>query len=183
MKKIFLALAAFAVLCGCRGAGKDEDAAQSAYKFNLSVGSPAVDFLFKDMDGKPFRLSGNKGKVVLLYFWRMKCEECRLELRAIDALQKKYGGQGLVAVAVGADSMHSAPLYEVHQFFGTEKFSFIKMRDEDGFVAEAYSVMRAPEVFVIDRDGMIALVQKGAADWNGPEMIGAIEKLLSGGTR
>jgi len=179
MKKLLTALLAFALLSGC--GAKDEDRAKSAYTVDLSAGGEAVDFLFKDMEGKPFRLSEKKGKVVLLYFWRMKCEECKIELRAIDALQRKYGGKGIVAVAVGADSMHSAPLFEVHRFFGKEGFSFVKLRDEDGFVAEAYNVMRAPEAYVIGRDGHIALVQKGTADWTGPEITAALEKILSGG--
>ena len=182
MKKIFLALLAFAFLSGCN-AKNDEDRTKSSYAVDLSAGSPAVDFLYRDMNNKPFRLSENKGKVVLLYFWRMKCAECKVELRAIDALQKKYKEKGLIAVAVGADSMHSAQLYEVRQFFDKEGFSFIKIRDEDGFVAEAYSVIRAPEVFVIDRNGIIALVQKGPADWGAAELTGAIEKLLSGGVK
>ncbi|OGP12880.1 MAG: hypothetical protein A2052_07690 [Deltaproteobacteria bacterium GWA2_54_12] len=182
MKKILTALLAAVIFAGC-SSGKDASETNSKYVTDLSAGSPAVDFLFRDMDNKPFRLSENKGKVVLLYFWRMKCDQCKVELRAIDALQKKYKEKGLIAVAVGADSMHSASLYEVHQFFDKEGFSFIKMRDEDGFVAEAYSVMRAPEVFVIGRDGTIAIVQKGHADWGGPELTGAIEKLLSGGSK
>lgn len=182
MKKIFLALVAAVIFFGCSD-GKDNSGTNSRYVTDLTAGSQSVDFLFKDMEGKPFRLSENKGKVVLLYFWRMKCEECKTELRAIDALQKKYKEKGLIVVAVGADSMHSAPLYEVHQFFDKEKFSFMKMRDEDGFVAEAYNVMRAPEVYVIDRDGTIAIVQKGVADWGGPELTGAMEKILSGGAQ
>lgn len=183
MKKILMALLAFAVLYGCNSGGQNENRTKSAYEVDLSAGSPAVDFLFRDMTDKPFRLSENKGKVVLLYFWRMKCEECKTELRAIDALQKKYKEKGLVVVTIGADSMHSASLYEVRQFFDKEGFSFVKLRDEDGFVAEAYSVMRAPEAYVIDRDGIIALVQKGVADWGSPELTGAIEKLLSGGEK
>lgn len=181
MRKLMAALIAFALLSGCDA--RKEDASRSAYKVDLGKGSPSVDFLFKDMDGKPFRLSENRGKAVLLYFWRMKCEECKEELRALDALQKKYGARGLVAVAIGADSMHSAPLYEVHKFFDKEAFSFVKLRDEDGFVAEAYSVMRAPEAYLIGRDGRIALVQKGKTDWLGPEMTAAIEKILSGEAR
>lgn len=183
MKKILMALLAFAVLYGCNSGGQNEDRTKSAYEIDLNAGSPAVDFLFRDMAGKPFRLSENKGKVVLLYFWRMKCEQCKNELRAIDALQKKYKDKGLVVVAVGADSMHSAPLHEVRQFFDKEGFSFVKLRDADGFVAEAYSVMRAPEVYVIDRDGAIAIIQKGVADWGGTELTNAVEKLLSGGVK
>lgn len=177
MKKIFMAVLALLFIAGC-GKGAENSTAKSKYVADLKPGSPAVDFLYRDMDNKPFRLSEHKGKVVLLYFWRMKCEQCQGELRAIDALRKKYETRGLVVVAIGADSMHSASLYEVNKFFEKEGFGFVKIRDEDGFVAEAYSIMRAPEVYVIGKDGSIAHVQKGHADWNGPEMSAMMEKLL-----
>lgn len=182
MKKIFLALLAAVILAGCSG-GKDSGETKSKYVTDLSAGSPAVDFLYRDMENKPFRLSENKGKVVVLYFWRMKCEECKAELRAMDSLRKKFADKGLVVVAVGADSMHSGSLYDVNKFFEKENFGFIKIRDEDGFVSEAYQIMRAPEVYVIGRDGNIAHVQKGAADWGGPEMSAMFEKLLAGGVK
>lgn len=177
MKKLFLALLAIVVLAGCSN-GKDTGETKSKYIMDLKEGSPAVDFLYRDMDNRPFRLSESKGKVVLLYFWRMKCVECQDELRTLDALHEKYADKGLVVVAIGADSMHSASLYEVNKFFEKEGFSFVKIRDEDGFVAEAYSIMRAPEVYIIGRDGSIAHVHKGLADWSGPEKIAILEKLL-----
>jgi len=36
---------------------------------HLAVGKPAADIDGKDQDGKPFKLSDYRGKVVLLYFW------------------------------------------------------------------------------------------------------------------
>ena len=176
MKKIFLLIFAIIFLAGCKDQGSVKE---SKFIVNLEAGAPSVDFLYRDMDQKPFRLSEHKGKVVLLYFWRMKCTECQTELKAIDALHKKYGDRGFVAVSVGADSMHSAPLYKVVEFFDREGFSFVKIRDEDGFVAEAYQVMRAPEAYLIDKDGMIALVQKGYTDWGATEKTELIEKLLA----
>lgn len=151
----------------------------SLYEPRLVQGSPAVDFLHKEMGGNPFRLSEEKGKVVVLYFWRMKCEECKEELKSLDGLQRKYRERGLLVAAIGADSMHSAPVFKVREFLDKEKFSFTNIRDEDGFVAEAYRVMRAPEAYIIGRDGNIALVVKGLSDWTGVERTALLEKLLS----
>jgi len=35
-----------------------------------AMGKPAPDFTLNDQDGKPFNLSGQRGKWVLLYFYR-----------------------------------------------------------------------------------------------------------------
>lgn len=176
MKKIFLLIFAVIFIAGCRDTGGKNE---SRFVADLREGGPSVDFLYRDMDNRPFRLSEHKGKVVLLYFWRMKCTECQAELKAIDALHKKYNDKGFIAVSVGADSMHSAPLNKVHEFYDKEGFTFVKIRDEDGFVAEAYQVMRAPEAYIMDKNGTIALIQKGATDWAAPEKAEFIEKLLS----
>ncbi|HBG45518.1 MAG TPA: hypothetical protein DDW94_00850 [Deltaproteobacteria bacterium] len=175
-KTLFTMLAICLLAAGCGESAKKDE---SRYVVNLTAGSPSVDFLYRDMAGKPFRLSEQKGKVVLLYFWRMKCEACKEELKAIEALYRKFRDRGLVVVAVGADSMHSASLYDVSRFMEKEGFTFIKIRDEDGFVAEAYQVMRAPEAYLIDRDGRIAMAQKGSADWAGQVSV-LIDGLLSG---
>ena len=37
---------------------------------NLSVGKTAPDIEGEDQDGKRFKLSDYRGKVVLLYFWQ-----------------------------------------------------------------------------------------------------------------
>ena len=176
MKKIFLFIAALLFLAGCKDTGSNNE---SKFAVNIEAGGPSVDFLYRDMDNKPFRLSEYKGKVVLLYFWRMKCTDCQNELKAIDALHRKYRDRGFLAVSIGADSMHSARLNKVVEFFDREGFTFVKIRDEDGFVAEAYQVMRAPEAYLIDKEGKIAHVQKGTADWAAPDKAELIEKLLS----
>ncbi|MBE7413900.1 MAG: TlpA family protein disulfide reductase [Deltaproteobacteria bacterium] len=177
MKTILLLvlLAFFATACGERP-GKEGG---SPYEPRLAQGSPAIDFLHKDMDGAQFRLSEEKGRVVILYFWRMKCSECREELKSLDWLRRKYRERGLIVAAIGADSMHSAPLFKVREFLDKEGLRFVNIRDEDGFVAEAYRVMRAPEAYIIGKDGRIALVVKGPSDWTGPETSAFLDKLLS----
>ncbi|MBI5888384.1 MAG: TlpA family protein disulfide reductase [Deltaproteobacteria bacterium] len=183
--KGFILLAAFAVAgCGDKGhdAPKGVEPLQAVFPKVLAAGNPAVDFQSKEMDGTPVRLSAFRGKAVILFFWRMNCPECKASMPSLDALGKKFKGlnplRGLVIIALNEDSMHSAAVEEVQAFLQNGKFSFKNIREEDGYVAEAYSVFKAPQAFVIGRDGVIAAVKEGRTDWMSAENVGMMELLL-----
>lgn len=175
MKKILIMILLAFVFAGCNK-GKDEKA--SPYRQDLKPGSPSVDFLYKDMDEKPFRLSEEKGKVVVLYFWRMKCAECKIEMQSLESLYMRYKDRGIKVVAVGADTMHSAPIEDVREFLSKSGITFTNLRDDQGFVSEAYNVLKAPQTFVIDKNGTIAAVMTTNTDWMSDESIKLFESLF-----
>lgn len=174
MRRILLIILAITLL-SCSNEGKKEEV---SYIPVNKVGSPATDFLYKDMDGKPFRLSEKKGQAVILYFWRMKCVDCKEDMKTLEALNAKYREKGLLVVAVGADTMHSADVNLVREFLKNSGFNFLNIRDEDGFVSEAYDVLKAPQAFVIDKNGKLAHIQSGRVDWTSPEMIKLVESII-----
>lgn len=63
---------------------------------------PAADFQLRTLEGKPFRLSDYRGKVVLINFWTTWCSACVGEMPALVALQKKHGDK-LVILGVSLD--------------------------------------------------------------------------------
>lgn len=63
---------------------------------------PAADFQLHTLEGKPVRLSGFRGKVVLMNFWTTWCTACVGEMPALVALQKKHGDK-LVIIGVSLD--------------------------------------------------------------------------------
>ena len=63
---------------------------------------PAADFQLRTLDGKRLRLSDYRGKIVLINFWTTWCTACVGEMPALEALQKKHGGQ-LAILGVSLD--------------------------------------------------------------------------------
>lgn len=182
MKKFFLFAVIILAIAACSDEGARDKKAAS-FQRNLKAGGAAVDFFYKDMDGRPFRLSEQKGKVVILYFWRMKCAECKTEMISLDALHRKFKDKGLVVVAVGADTMHSSPIADVREFLKEKGFTFVNLRDSEGYVAEAYSIIFIPHTFVIDKDGVVADVKNVKTDWTSAESVRLMENLLAAGKK
>lgn len=175
MRRLILIILAAFMLAAC---SKDGEKQEVEFIPEHRVGAPATDFQYSDMDGKPFRLSEKKGRVVVLYFWRMKCADCKEDMLSLEGLNRKYRDKGLTVVAVGADTMHSAPIGEVREFLAKSAFTFQNIRDDNGYVSEAYDVLKAPKAFVIDKNGNLALIKEGRVDWMGPDITGLVESLL-----
>ncbi|HJW11439.1 MAG TPA: redoxin domain-containing protein, partial [Albitalea sp.] len=75
----------------------------SAELLKPTIRKPATDFSLPGRDGKAVKLSGLKGKVVLLDFWATWCAGCKVEIPWFIEFDKAYRAQGLAAVGVAMD--------------------------------------------------------------------------------
>ncbi len=176
-KTILILLAAVFLASGCT---KGRNAGDAKVGFiPVKVGNPATDFLYNDINDKPFMLSKQKGKVVILYFWTMRCKECTDPMVSLDELNRKFRDKGLVVFAVDAETFQTASIYELNKFVQDNSISFRIMRDDGGFASEAFQVMRAPEAFIINKKGIIVSIVDGKTDWMSKEMVKTIGSLLA----
>src|SRR6202047_3629956 len=65
------------------------------------------DITFRDLSGAERRLSGWRGRTVLLNLWATWCIPCRKEMPALDALEGALGGARFEVVAVNIDTRDS----------------------------------------------------------------------------
>src|SRR6266404_7227570 len=69
----------------------------------IAVGSAAPDFTLEDSNGASTKLSGYKGKVVVLDFWATWCTGCKVEIPWFMEFQTKFKSEGLETIGVAMD--------------------------------------------------------------------------------
>jgi thiol-disulfide isomerase/thioredoxin len=119
---------------------------------------PAPDFTLKDAHGQPMKLSGYKGKVVLLNFWATWCGPCKIEIPWFIEFEREYKDRGfaVLGVAMDDDGWESVKPY----IEGRRVNYRVAIGSEE--MATLYGgVDSLPTSFIIDREGRIADVHIG----------------------
>jgi thiol-disulfide isomerase/thioredoxin len=121
----------------------------------VTVGGTFPNLATQKLEGKlPDSI---KGKVVMIDFWASWCGPCGESFPVMDSLQKKYGGQGLVIIAVNEDESKS----DMEDFLKHNPVSFTIVRDPKQKLVELAGIGTMPSSFFIDRDGKVAFAHSG----------------------
>jgi thiol-disulfide isomerase/thioredoxin len=139
-----------------------EEAGRELYALrNLRPGKPAPEIAADDLDGKPFKLSDYRGKVVVLVFWASWCAPCMAAVPHERELVERYRGRPFVLVGVNGDDNKAAAARAVAQQQIPWR-SFWNGPDHRGSaILNAYNVRGWPTVYVIDPRGVIAARELG----------------------
>ncbi len=132
---------------------------------------PAPDFQLSLFTGDRFRLSEQRGKVVLVNFWASWCPPCRAEAPVLERAWRRYRDRGVVLVGLDVWDAREDALRFLREF----DVSYPNGPADSSTPVE-YGVTGIPETFFIRPDGTMA------RHWIGPltdeQVVAFIEELL-----
>jgi peroxiredoxin len=135
-------------------------AAERAWQ-NFSTPPPkmAPDFTLNDASGNPVKLSGFRGKVVLLNFWATWCGGCKVEIPWFIEFQQTYGERDFVVLGVSLDD---DGWRSVKPYIDAKNINYRVMLG-NGDIAARYGFQSLPTTLIIDKSGRIASAHVGLA--------------------
>jgi peroxiredoxin Q/BCP len=121
------------------------------------VGARAPDFTLIDGEGQPWRLSDQRGEVVVLLFYPGdETPICTKQMCSVRDRWDDYAATGALVVGISTDSVESHKKFAEHHGLPMRLLA-----DTDGEVSKAYGARSllpgrtARSVFVIDADGIL----------------------------
>jgi len=145
----------------------------------IQEGMEAPDISLPAPDGKEYKLSDLRGKIVLLDFWASWCGPCRRENPNVVKVYDEYKNQGFTVFSVSLDGMDSRTRErmtsdtQAEAYMQNQKQRWVDAIEQDNLkweyhvsdlkkwesvAAAKYGVRSIPRAFIIDRDGKIASV-------------------------
>jgi peroxiredoxin len=124
----------------------------------MEINQPVPDFELPDMDGKLYRLSDYRGKIVIVNFWSCECPHSE---RTDGTIMSKltHWGADVVMLTIAANRNESAgAVKEAGKMRGLP----VVLLDADCRVADLFEAQATPHVFIVDREQILRY--RGAVD-------------------
>ncbi len=164
-------------------AGLASLAAALLFAQEFKLGSQVSDFELKDTAGNKVTLDQLKGNVTAILFIATRCPISNDYNERMKAIYNEYSQRGVRFVFINSNS--TEPAAEVAEHAQNWGFPFKVYKDDNNVVADRFGAQFTPEVFVLDREGVIRY--HGAIDDSRPAdkvtkhyLRTALDELLAG---
>lgn len=141
---------------------------------SVLIGKPAPDFQLDMLDGKRFKLSEQKGKVIVLDFWASWCGFCMQSMPEVHKLMEEFKGRDVKYITVNSQEDHATIKSALERL----KIEPATVMDIDGAAGERYQATSLPQIVVIDPEMKIADLIIGASPGFIDQLRASIQKSL-----
>ena len=134
---------------------------------------PRADYgwTLRALDGGTLTLEAFRGRVLFINLWASWCTPCVRELASIERLQDALREHDVAFLAVAAESEASA-----RRFLRSRSYA-LPFYVEEQRAPPAFPLRGIPTTWVVDREGRIAHVRHGEAEWDRPEVVAWLRTL------
>ena len=147
--------------------------------FSLSViAQDNIDFSVSTIDNKKIELSDlyNKGPL-LVSFWALWCEPCRVEMRPLKILYEKYKDKGFTILGINQDTPKSVS--KVRSYISSQRINFPIVIDPNSQLLQKFNGQAIPYSLLIDKNGEIVYKNVGYLPGDEIKLEKEIQKLLA----
>jgi peroxiredoxin len=138
----------------------------------------APDFEFKNLAGKPVRLSSFRGRVVILNFWSRACPPCLEEMPSLETLAQRLAKRSdAVLLTISTDESADEAADAIRSLLGESSALEVLVDPGGDEVRRLFGTRLFPETWFIDGDGVVRARIDGARDWASPLALELVESL------
>lgn len=137
---------------------------------------PAPAFSFTDAEGKEHGAADFAGQGLVVNLWATWCPPCVAEMPALDRAQAALAEEGVTVLALSSDREGRAKVEPFYRDRGIRHLGL--WLDPRGAATRALGARGLPTTVLIDRKGRERARLVGPAEWDKPEMLAAIRRLV-----
>jgi thiol-disulfide isomerase/thioredoxin len=116
----------------------------------------------KNLDGTTFKIADKKGKVLLLNMWATWCGPCRAEMPTLVKMQDEHRDRDFEVIGLNTDD---ETVEQINEFATQMKLNYTLVWADTGLQNALLKISKfggIPQSFIIDRDGNLRGVFRGA---------------------
>lgn len=133
----------------------------------VPLGQAPRDVLLKGLNGPDRRLSGYRGRPLLVNVWASWCGPCRDEMASLERLAWREEASGFAVIGISTDDDAAA----ARAFLKRSNATFNHYIDHDLELESLLGANRLPLTVLIDAQGRVLRRVYGAQRWDGPEAL------------
>jgi thiol-disulfide isomerase/thioredoxin len=136
----------------------------------VKVGENLREAVLDGLQGEQKKLSDYQGKPLIINVWASWCGPCRAEMGSLQRLADKYNGKQFNIIGISTDDYRNNAIAALNQ----SKITFENFIDHKLLLEKMLGANTIPLTILVDEQGRVLEKIRGAREWDGSKMTGAI---------